>query len=128
MTIPASPDPNETRSLAAVPTSTEQVGTQIGRYKLLERIGEGGMGVVYLAEQTQPIHRRVALKLTLVPPPFVCPLRSRSGKPVRASHTFAVSSSLPVTMRAPSGLKLALKTMPVCPYSVNRPPCTWRLR
>lgn len=35
----------------------------IGPYKLLEQIGEGGMGVVYLAEQTEPIHRRVALKL-----------------------------------------------------------------
>ncbi len=35
----------------------------IGNYKLLESIGEGGMGTVYLAEQTEPFHRRVALKL-----------------------------------------------------------------
>src|SRR6185436_5777764 len=34
-----------------------------GRYKLLEAIGEGGMGTVWVAEQSQPIHRRVALKL-----------------------------------------------------------------
>lgn len=37
--------------------------TQIGPYQLLEWIGEGGMGVVYRAEQTQPVHRVVALKL-----------------------------------------------------------------
>jgi serine/threonine protein kinase/tetratricopeptide (TPR) repeat protein len=36
---------------------------QIGPYKLLEQIGEGGMGVVYLAEQKEPVQRRVALKI-----------------------------------------------------------------
>ena len=41
----------------------ETVGTQIGRYKLLEEIGEGGFGVVYLAEQERPVRRKVALKL-----------------------------------------------------------------
>ncbi len=41
----------------------EQVGDKIGRYRLLERIGEGGMGVVYLAEQLDDIHRKVALKI-----------------------------------------------------------------
>ena len=35
----------------------------IGPYKLLEQIGEGGMGIVYMAEQTQPIRRKVALKI-----------------------------------------------------------------
>ena len=48
---------------AFVPTG-EQVGTVIvGRYKLLEQIGEGGMGTVWVAEQTQPVRRKVALKL-----------------------------------------------------------------
>ena len=41
----------------------ESPGTVIGRYKLLEQIGEGGFGVVYMAEQTEPINRRVALKI-----------------------------------------------------------------
>src|SRR5262249_53509050 len=38
-------------------------GTQIGPYKLLQQIGEGGMGVVYMAEQQKPVRRRVALKI-----------------------------------------------------------------
>jgi len=42
---------------------TEGPGTVIGRYKLLEQVGEGGFGVVYMAEQTEPISRRVALKI-----------------------------------------------------------------
>jgi hypothetical protein len=42
---------------------TEQAGDRIGRYKLLEQIGEGGCGVVYVAEQEEPVHRRVALKV-----------------------------------------------------------------
>ncbi len=43
---------------------TEGPGTVIGgRYKLLQQIGEGGMGVVYMAEQTEPIRRKVALKV-----------------------------------------------------------------
>ncbi len=42
---------------------TEKPGTVIGPYKLLQQIGEGGMGVVYMAEQTEPVERRVALKI-----------------------------------------------------------------
>ena len=38
-------------------------GTRIGRYKLLQKIGEGGGGVVYMAEQEEPIRRKVALKI-----------------------------------------------------------------
>jgi eukaryotic-like serine/threonine-protein kinase len=45
---------------AAVP---EKPGDRIGRYKLLQQIGEGGCGVVYMAEQEEPVRRRVALKV-----------------------------------------------------------------
>src|SRR5262245_58107483 len=41
----------------------EGVGHKIGHYKILEKVGEGGCGVVYVAEQTEPVRRRVALKV-----------------------------------------------------------------
>ena len=41
----------------------EAVGQTLGRYKLLEKVGEGGCGVVYVAGQTEPVRRRVALKV-----------------------------------------------------------------
>src|SRR6202142_3243451 len=42
---------------------TEKEGDRIGRYKLLQQVGEGGCGVVYMAEQEEPVRRRVALKI-----------------------------------------------------------------
>jgi eukaryotic-like serine/threonine-protein kinase len=42
---------------------TEKPGDKIGRYKLLQQLGEGGCGVVYMAEQEEPVRRRVALKV-----------------------------------------------------------------
>ena len=45
------------------PSITERPGTVIGPYKLLQQIGEGGMGVVFMAEQTEPVQRTVALKI-----------------------------------------------------------------
>ena len=41
----------------------ERTGLMIGRYKLLEQIGEGGFGLVYMAEQVEPVQRKVALKV-----------------------------------------------------------------
>jgi eukaryotic-like serine/threonine-protein kinase len=52
----------QSRSLDLARTG-EGPGSTIGRYRLLERIGEGGFGVVYMAEQHHPVRRRVALKV-----------------------------------------------------------------
>src|SRR6266705_6521526 len=48
---------------AQVLAATEKPGDRIGHYKLLQQIGEGGCGVVYMAEQEEPVRRRVALKI-----------------------------------------------------------------
>src|SRR4051812_15280507 len=53
---PADPGPTH-------PDTGERGGCCIGPYRLLQQIGEGGMGAVYLAEQQQPVRRKVALKL-----------------------------------------------------------------
>ena len=42
---------------------SERIGTMIGPYKLLQQIGEGGFGIVYMAEQLKPVRRQVALKV-----------------------------------------------------------------
>src|SRR6266496_4084304 len=50
--------------VAAVAVATvEGPGTMIGPFKLLQQLGEGGMGTVFMAEQTEPVQRQVALKL-----------------------------------------------------------------
>ena len=58
--VPRTADTSGTTDL---PSLAEGPGTVIGPYKLMEQIGEGGMGVVYVAEQTRPVRRKVALKI-----------------------------------------------------------------
>jgi tetratricopeptide (TPR) repeat protein len=53
-------DPDGTREAAE---ATAETGRVVGPYKLIEEIGEGGMGTVYLAQQTEPVRRLVAVKL-----------------------------------------------------------------
>ena len=52
-----------TKAISAEFDSDKIVGSKIGPYKLLQKIGEGGCGVVYMAEQEKPVRRRVALKV-----------------------------------------------------------------
>src|ERR1700744_312193 len=77
LAVPPTPTPSpcdteETVDMTTVTTINDNVtlageekpGDVIGRYKLLEKLGEGGFGVVYIAEQTEPVKRKVALKIT----------------------------------------------------------------
>jgi serine/threonine protein kinase/tetratricopeptide (TPR) repeat protein len=56
-------DSQPTMKLELSDAPDEALGQKIGRYKILEKVGEGGCGVVYVAEQTEPVRRRVALKV-----------------------------------------------------------------
>ena len=59
MLVRSAPD----NDLSETPLSSDQTGTIAGRYKLLQRIGEGGFGIVYMAEQQEPVVRKVAVKI-----------------------------------------------------------------
>ena len=66
--LPRAMLPQVSAALAASATPAESdalsfIGTRLGRYKLLQKIGEGGCGVVYMAEQEEPVRRPVALKI-----------------------------------------------------------------
>jgi serine/threonine protein kinase len=56
-------EPGFRENAAPVLSADDALGKQIGPYKILQKIGEGGCGVVYMAEQEKPIRRRVALKI-----------------------------------------------------------------
>ncbi len=54
---------SDEEATASYGASVERPGVEIGPYKLLSGLGEGGFGIVYLAEQREPIKRRIALKI-----------------------------------------------------------------
>ena len=59
----SAPAPKSTIVVSPDIPASEKSGDRIGRYKLLQEIGEGGMGTVWMAEQEEPVRRRVALKV-----------------------------------------------------------------
>jgi eukaryotic-like serine/threonine-protein kinase len=61
--VDAGDRPAARQHTAIVPCAEQGPGSTIGKYKLLQELGEGGFGVVYMAEQLQPVKRRVALKI-----------------------------------------------------------------
>jgi hypothetical protein len=71
--LDASSSPSFAKDILASEPGTDKLGSAtlrldeswsvIGPYKLLQRIGEGGMGTVFMAEQLTPVHRRVAVKI-----------------------------------------------------------------
>src|SRR5262249_54014986 len=56
-------DPSDSNVATLDDSITERPGIVIGTYKLMEKIGEGGFGLVFVAEQQEPVRRRVALKI-----------------------------------------------------------------
>jgi serine/threonine protein kinase len=72
------------------PPLSEGPGTRIGPYKLLQQIGEGGMGIVYLAEQKQPVRRKVALKI-IKPGMDTRQVIAKSGEPLQLTEDERIS-------------------------------------
>lgn len=61
--MPLPPSDSNTIAGPAEDPIGERVGDRLGVYRLLQKIGEGGVGIVYLAEQEEPVRRRVAIKV-----------------------------------------------------------------
>jgi len=61
--VPRDPDTTDDSAFTREPEPSTQPRQQIGPYRLLQRLGEGGMGEVWLADQTTPVRRQVAVKV-----------------------------------------------------------------
>jgi serine/threonine protein kinase len=93
-----------------VTTVTEKAGDRIGRYKLLQEIGEGGCGTVYMAEQEEPVRRRVALKVIKLgmDTSRSSPLRSERQALAKMDHRTSPRSSTRVPLRLAGHLVMEL--------------------
>src|SRR5678816_1497738 len=78
----------------------EGVGERIGPYKLREQIGEGGFGVVWVAEQQEPVRRTVALKIIKISPGSSTPARPSTGGR-SSSWNWCTASGSPTTATKP---------------------------
>ena len=56
-------DPNQSHQTGTTPPGFPQIGSTIGHYKLLSKLGEGGMGIVFLAQREDDVQLQVALKV-----------------------------------------------------------------
>jgi hypothetical protein len=82
LAILAAPGPTrETPKVRTLPH--ESLGAHIGPYKLLQQIGEGGFGIVYMAEQDRPVHRRVGLKIIVQAQVAPCAVRDSAYSSLR---------------------------------------------
>jgi eukaryotic-like serine/threonine-protein kinase len=63
VTVDHTPEPENEPAVSSTQPVGETLGATVGRYKLMQKIGEGGMGAVFIAEQKHPVRRRVALKV-----------------------------------------------------------------
>jgi hypothetical protein len=109
----ASPQLCQTRHVT-IPL-TEKAGDTIGRYKLLQQIGEGGCGVVYMAEQAEPVRRRVALKIIKLTDPVFpgIPLTSVEMK-TKINHLLGAVLSLLVTFSVTHNAAAQTAPLPPC--------------
>ena len=83
-------------------SSSEGLGTIIGPYKLLEQIGEGGFGTVFMAEQQHPVRRKVALKV-LKPGMDTRQVVARFGPSARLWRLWTI----PISLRSSTGARLS---------------------
>ena len=120
--ISATPPPRSATKDRASSPITEGPGSRIGPYKLLQQIGEGGMGVVYMAEQETPVRRKVALKIIkpgMDTRPGRRPLRGRTpgpGPDGPSQHRPASSTPAPPTPAGPTSSWSWSTAIPITQY------------